>query len=498
MKITGAVNILDRTNTGRPRITFFCAECSAIMPFLNSYFYQSISPKSEAEIIRNVPWFAQAVQDNDAGVIQPPKNIPRLQDRLCHCTGKPQPARENFGTLSYVIQQAREKNQGSVMPILRRLTNEQLNSPELREALDYRGQAELHQVLEIHKQAVHDEEQAELEQQRQEYLYRKEISDLLSEAGNRAQAAATSHFPIADMKKNGLTAAEAREVSAYRKGAVNDHSAVKELGITIHQLRFLIKEGIVKPSFHRRRSQAEGYMPMFNPAAIPSIRQLLEETPEVRDQIKQTAAQPPLTVSALRQRGWTEEMIQNLMGEPNFTLPNPHYKNSHPMKFYLPTRVEAAESSEGFKIARQRSQSRKRKGEATRSARQSAALAWAQSTGIVLTDPAENIEQLRRMALWRAEPQGRREPEEEQLNSMAIHLLLSEHLYHDTEPPPIPGYAENETNRILHFRAIETIIKRWPQLKGAAMRTMDRATRRQYRRFTGEPNTITKPAPTGQ
>jgi len=52
-----------------------------------------------------------------------------------------------------------------------------------------------------------------------------------------------------------------------------------------------------------------------------------------------------LTMAGLRERGWTDAMISEYLGEPDATRPNPRYRSAAPMKLYLPERAEAAEAT---------------------------------------------------------------------------------------------------------------------------------------------------------
>ena len=52
-----------------------------------------------------------------------------------------------------------------------------------------------------------------------------------------------------------------------------------------------------------------------------------------------------LTMAGLRERGWTDAMIRECLGEPDATRPNPRYWSAAPMKLYLAERAEAAEAS---------------------------------------------------------------------------------------------------------------------------------------------------------
>jgi hypothetical protein len=66
-----------------------------------------------------------------------------------------------------------------------------------------------------------------------------------------------------------------------------------------------------------------------------------------------------LTVAGLRERGWTDAMIREYLGEPDATRPNPRYSSAAPMKLYLAERAEAAEASPEW-AERQRRGARRR------------------------------------------------------------------------------------------------------------------------------------------
>jgi hypothetical protein len=50
----------------------------------------------------------------------------------------------------------------------------------------------------------------------------------------------------------------------------------------------------------------------------------------------------------LKERGWTEAMIRDLLGEPDLLADNPHYKTAAPRRLWLLRKVEAAEAAPGF------------------------------------------------------------------------------------------------------------------------------------------------------
>jgi hypothetical protein len=53
-------------------------------------------------------------------------------------------------------------------------------------------------------------------------------------------------------------------------------------------------------------------------------------------------------MAGLRERGWTDAMVREYLGEADATRPNPRYRSAAPMKLYLTERAEAAEASPGW------------------------------------------------------------------------------------------------------------------------------------------------------
>jgi len=58
--------------------------------------------------------------------------------------------------------------------------------------------------------------------------------------------------------------------------------------------------------------------------------------------------------AGLRERGWTEAMIRDLLGKPDLCVDNPHYKSAGPMRLWRVRAVEAAEAEPGFAERRER------------------------------------------------------------------------------------------------------------------------------------------------
>ena len=52
-----------------------------------------------------------------------------------------------------------------------------------------------------------------------------------------------------------------------------------------------------------------------------------------------------LTMAGLRERGWTDAMVREYLGEPDATRPNPRFRTAAPMKLYLAQRAEVCEAA---------------------------------------------------------------------------------------------------------------------------------------------------------
>lgn len=80
--------------------------------------------------------------------------------------------------------------------------------------------------------------------------------------------------------------------------------------------------------------------------------QIRERWPEIQ------AAAECIGSAKLRERGWTEAMIRDLLGAPDLTVPNPYYRSSAEMRLWRVQRVEAAEAEPGFAEQRKRGERR--------------------------------------------------------------------------------------------------------------------------------------------
>ena len=65
-----------------------------------------------------------------------------------------------------------------------------------------------------------------------------------------------------------------------------------------------------------------------------------------------------LTKTGVKERGWTDSLIRQFLGEPDSTKVNFYYKSGPPVCLYLVSRVEAAEMTPEFVAAREKVEKR--------------------------------------------------------------------------------------------------------------------------------------------
>ena len=58
----------------------------------------------------------------------------------------------------------------------------------------------------------------------------------------------------------------------------------------------------------------------------------------------------------LKERGWTEAMIRDLLGKPDLRIDNPNYSSAAPMRLWRLQRAEAAEATAEFAAAKARAE----------------------------------------------------------------------------------------------------------------------------------------------
>jgi hypothetical protein len=67
-----------------------------------------------------------------------------------------------------------------------------------------------------------------------------------------------------------------------------------------------------------------------------------------------------LPVSELLRRGWTQGLIEKLLGKPDQLMTNSHHRSGPKMRLYARTRVLKAEASPDFRAVQELRKARKR------------------------------------------------------------------------------------------------------------------------------------------
>jgi len=79
-----------------------------------------------------------------------------------------------------------------------------------------------------------------------------------------------------------------------------------------------------------------------------TTEQIRERWPEI------SAASRCISAFGLKERGWTESMIRDLLGNPDRYVDNPHYSSAAPMRLWRLQRAEALEATPEFAQRRER------------------------------------------------------------------------------------------------------------------------------------------------
>ena len=75
-----------------------------------------------------------------------------------------------------------------------------------------------------------------------------------------------------------------------------------------------------------------------------------------------TATERRYTATQLKARGWTDALIRDLLGAPDQTRINPHYRSGPPMRLYEVRRIEKVEGSAAWAARAEATQRRKEGG----------------------------------------------------------------------------------------------------------------------------------------
>jgi hypothetical protein len=100
------------------------------------------------------------------------------------------------------------------------------------------------------------------------------------------------------------------------------------------------------PPASKPRSSAE------KQAVKPNMTKFLELM--FSDEFASYSREPYFSGSELKRRGWSEKLIDQILGGPDKRLPNPHHPNGAPMRCWKKDRVLATEDTPAFEEFRRR------------------------------------------------------------------------------------------------------------------------------------------------
>lgn len=76
--------------------------------------------------------------------------------------------------------------------------------------------------------------------------------------------------------------------------------------------------------------------------------------------MKENIKKQYLSLSSLKQRGWSESIIKNMCLLPDKEVTNPYYKSASTMKLYDLHKVEALEEADEFRVLLEKAENRKK------------------------------------------------------------------------------------------------------------------------------------------
>jgi hypothetical protein len=108
-----------------------------------------------------------------------------------------------------------------------------------------------------------------------------------------------------------------------------------------------------------------------------------------------------VTLSSLKQRGWTDGAVKRFLGEPDALVTNPNYRSGPRMRLYDLPRVERTEQSEAWRAWRGQTKAQREKASVRQTERMSASRAalTAQINAVEIRIPRLPQEKLFRVAV---------------------------------------------------------------------------------------------------
>jgi|GEM_PF-3399811 len=169
------------------------------------------------------------------------------------------------------------------------------------------------------------------------------------------------------------------------------------------------------------------------------------------------------------ERGWAPSLIDRLLGPPDRTAPNPHYRSAAPMKLRRLDRVEAAEATPEFRTEAERAEARRER--SRRAAQEAARQRIAEALRAPIADPREAMMDISYKfgSTPRAVREARRLFGEETYDRMVIEFLIPRMMPDDADRLLRPGPGAGIARAVLPFRAARAVARVYPRPARYAM-----------------------------
>jgi hypothetical protein len=183
-----------------------------------------------------------------------------------------------------------------------------------------------------------------------------------------------------------------------------------------------------------------------------------------------------LTVSALKERGWTQGLITSFLREPDELRTNPFYSTAPPTRLYALDRIELAETTPEFVSAKAKAEERSSSMRAAATRRRHATTSHAER--VVLKVPVIPLDRLERTVIGvhskRASVVNFERPEGQFLERLMVNHLRHEMTRYDDELDALwRKVGAAEAKAIIRRKVYAAISKAYPSLAGECQRQLE-------------------------
>lgn len=200
-----------------------------------------------------------------------------------------------------------------------------------------------------------------------------------------------------------------------------------------------------------------------------------------------------LSITALRKRGWNDELINQLLGPPDKTATNPNYRSGPLMKLYEEVRVLGAEESQQFQEKQRKFRERSIAAKSAAQTRKNTTLTLAKTIKVEL--PQINLDTLKEEAIKNyndihCEKEGKHitefqlapwEQEDQFRDRICVNYLRHVATIYDESLQGIKGRTGKEEARLIIFEVVtEQISETFPELANEAERQLEERQDKYY------------------